>query len=88
MATESLPCIICERPLKSAMPGDYNHPSDGCAFTSYGHYGSTVFDPMDGTFLELNICDKCLTATARHILRVYKTTRADVVAAAFRPGQD
>lgn len=55
------PCIICGRDLESAMPGsDWNQPYAGTAFTSVGHYGSTVFDPMDGSFLEINVCDRCL----------------------------
>lgn len=32
----------------------------GTAFRIYGHYGSTVFDPMDGSSLEIVICDECL----------------------------
>ena len=40
--------------------GDINQPYGGLAFQSEGHYGSTVFDPMDGTYLEVNICDECL----------------------------
>jgi hypothetical protein len=39
---------------------DISQPYDGLAFQSQGHYGSTVFDPMDGTYLEINICDECL----------------------------
>jgi len=47
------------------MNDDSNQPYAGTTFISYGHYGSTVFDPMNGTtFLELNICDECLTALA------------------------
>jgi hypothetical protein len=37
-----------------------NHPIGGIEFTSYGHYGTTVFDPMDGTELSINICDTCM----------------------------
>lgn len=35
-------------------------PSGGVAFLSYGHYGSRTFDPMDGSFIELVICDSCI----------------------------
>jgi len=62
----NLPCIVCGRALENATggPGDEvmntNQPSEGLAFKSYGHYGGTVFDPMDGHFLEVNICDSCL----------------------------
>lgn len=60
MSTEALPCIVCGRALKNVWQDADNQPSDAVAFTSPGHYGSTVFDPMDGSFLEFNICDFCL----------------------------
>lgn len=64
-----VPCVICGKDLKAAGPGSYNQPSGGTAFTSRGHYGSTVFDPMPGwggpnVFLELNFCDECLSGLA------------------------
>lgn len=34
-------------------------PEGGVAFSSAGHYGSTEFDPMDGTRVEIVICDPC-----------------------------
>jgi hypothetical protein len=47
------------------MPGTRdNHPDDGCAAIVYGNYGSTVFDPLNGSYLELNICDGCLVGAA------------------------
>lgn len=54
-------CIVCDKPLKNFGYED-NQPDGGTAFQSHGHYGSTAFDPMDGTYLEINICDPCLTA--------------------------
>lgn len=54
-------CIVCRKDLKNLPTGEDNHPSDGVAFQSHGNYGSTVFDPMDGTYLEINICDPCLS---------------------------
>lgn len=58
-----LPCVACGKKLEHAMPEpltDDNQPYPGTTFHSYGHYGSTVFDPMDGTYLEINVCDECL----------------------------
>ena len=60
MSTEALSCITCGKKLRNVDANADNQPSDGTAFQSYGHYGSTVFDPMDGTYLEINICDPCL----------------------------
>lgn len=61
MSEESLPCIVCRGRLFNVCRDSENQPSEGTAFMTYGHYGSTVFDPMDGTALEINICDSCLT---------------------------
>jgi hypothetical protein len=56
------PCVLCGKPLKSAIAGpDGNLPLDATIFISHGNYGSTVFDPMDGSALIVNICDGCLS---------------------------
>lgn len=60
----TLDCIVCGKVLESAMPDDVpyggNQPSGGTAFQTHGHYGSTVFDPMNGFYLEITVCDACL----------------------------
>ena len=67
----TLPCIACGAELESAWPHgvekgeNVNQPYAGTAFTSHGHYGSTVWDPMDDRFLELNVCDPCLAAAGK-----------------------
>lgn len=53
-------CVLCDCELENLTP-DGNQPVKGTAFQSYGHYGSGMFDPMDGTYLEINICDYCLS---------------------------
>lgn len=60
MSQEGLPCVVCGKPLLNVFDDLDNQPSEGLAFSSHGHYGSTAFDPMDGQRLELNICDPCL----------------------------
>lgn len=60
-----LPCFTCGRLLKSVWPDsldDEQQADDACYFRSHGQYGSTVFDPYDSTYLEINICDDCLRA--------------------------
>lgn len=65
MSKTVIHCIICENKMTNA---DYMyedgkeeiHPDDGTVFRTYGHYGSTVFDPMDGSYAEICICNKCL----------------------------
>jgi hypothetical protein len=60
-----LPCIVCEKDLEDVYPSHPgNQPLHGTAFTTHGHYGSTVFDPMDGSYLDLSICDECLVNRA------------------------
>ena len=53
-------CVVCEKPLEN-IDHVLNQPSGGIEFVTEGHYGTTVFDPMDGSKLAVNICDPCLT---------------------------
>jgi hypothetical protein len=61
-----LACFKCGQALENAtrtsdgLAMNQNQPSEGLAFTSHGAYGGTVFDPMDGHYLLINICDLCL----------------------------
>lgn len=57
----TLPCIACGEVLEPAVGDDVNQPRKGLAFLTRGHYGSHVFDPMDDSYLEVNICDQCLS---------------------------
>lgn len=58
-------CFCCGRKLENIGNPGGNQPSKGLEFTSGGHYGCTVFDPMDSSFLALNICDPCLTEKSK-----------------------
>ena len=67
-------CIVCESEVENwdiAYPENSNavHPIGGTAFRTYGHYGSTVFDPMDASYLEIVVCDPCLKSRMN---RTYK----------------
>jgi hypothetical protein len=42
-------------------------PMGGLALNSVGHYGSTEFDPMDGTRIEVVVCDPCLIKAEKYI---------------------
>lgn len=58
-------CIICEVAVENwvdAYPDNSSvvHPLDGTVFRTYGNYGSTVFDPMDASYLEIVLCNSCL----------------------------
>jgi hypothetical protein len=56
-----VPCIVCGAVLREALPDhSENQPNDGVYAVISGNYGSTVFDPFDGTHLEIVVCDPCL----------------------------
>jgi hypothetical protein len=60
------PCIICGADLEPAMPDTVQQPSGGTAFTTRGHYGSTVFDPLNlPEQLSIVVCDECLVGSAQ-----------------------
>lgn len=63
-------CIMCSvelenwdvYPTKTVV-----HPIGGTVFRTYGNYGSGVFDPMDASYLEIVICNKCLKDRMEHV---------------------
>ena len=61
----AVPCLVCGRAMSNAFPGSRNQPDGGLAFVSYGHYGSTAFDPMTGDRLDISVCDPCVVSAAR-----------------------
>jgi hypothetical protein len=68
VARQPLPCIICgfqpEPCFKDADDEDRHQPFGATMFTTTGHYGSTVFDSINGDELSINVCDPCLKAAA------------------------
>lgn len=64
-------CIVCAAEVDNwdiAHPDkDVVHPIGGTVFRTYGHYGSTVFDPMDASYLDIVICDNCLKDRMEHV---------------------
>jgi hypothetical protein len=65
-----LPCIKCGTVLDPIYPdGQDSTPHAGTVFTTSGHYGSTIFDPMsERQRLEIVICDSCISELARQRL--------------------
>lgn len=76
---QELTCLICDRELDSIMEPSHNHeihtPYNGTIFTSYGHYGSTIFDEMGDTQLSLTICDPCIVEKIKNISISKKETK-------------
>lgn len=78
-------CFKCERPLINVSE-KYNQPMSGLEFITYGHYGSSFFDPMDGSQISINICDDCLNANKEKIIRVIRRNHpADVDYIEYKP---
>lgn len=61
-------CMVCGKELNNL---DYEmrstgkrvevHPMGGLHFRTYGHYGSSIFDPIGtGEYLDIAICDLCI----------------------------
>lgn len=55
-----LPCFVCGKELENVVDDVVNQPHEADCFHTYGVYGSTDFDPMNGEFLEINICTDCM----------------------------
>jgi hypothetical protein len=60
-------CIVCKTALENLEYEQRNgrkievHPMLGLHFTSSGHYGSTIFDPISSEEqLDVAICDRCI----------------------------
>lgn len=74
-----IPCFKCgyvAEPVDKKFP---EQPYGATAFTSGGHYGSTVYDPMSQfRHLRIIICDKCLLDHRTEVQEVFVTPRASV----------
>lgn len=58
---KTIPCLVCDKELTNwDWSDEHIQPLSGLHFKSYGHYGSAVFDPMDGSSLDIAVCDECL----------------------------
>ena len=90
-------CFCCDKVMSNweyeGRPGNGGtsyirvHPMGGLHFETYGHYGSRVFDPMDGkgTKLDIAICDECIIAGVK---KVYGTGRNDVHEVAMEENEE
>lgn len=79
----ALPCFVCGQELDLAVPLretelPHNQPSGGLALETRGHYGSTVFDPMQaGRTLEIAVCDGCMVGRWARTRQVKRTPRTE-----------
>jgi hypothetical protein len=72
-------CLVCDKKVYTSAPyGTFNSwpmAYDSVVFHSIGNYGSTVYDADGGEYLQMVICDECLTKRAKRVRRV--KTRMD-----------
>lgn len=73
-----IPCFKCGYVPESVDRGHWpEQPYEATIFTSGGHYGSTVYDPMSQyRHLRIIICDKCLLEHKAEVQEVFVTPRA------------
>lgn len=64
---QSIHCLCCREKLANMQElRNGVQPSGGLAFHTTGHYGSMLFDPIDGSSIHIAICDPCVeTAIGR-----------------------
>lgn len=61
-------CFKCDKTLERAFKDEDTQPWGATSFFSHGQYGSTVFDPMDESYLGVYICDECLVDNAQKVV--------------------
>ena len=68
MTKQILNCFKCSKELENF---DWSrsavHPNGGLHFITHGHYGSRVFDSMNGTILNIVLCDECVIGAIEHV---------------------
>jgi hypothetical protein len=77
---DKINCIACGKKLDNMQYKMSNgkplvevHPMNGLHFRTYGHYGSTIFDPMGtGEYLDVAICDVCIMKNLDNIRGIGK----------------
>ena len=74
---DPVPCIVCGTQLETVFDPSQNQPHKGTVFMTNGHYGSTFFDPMDGSSLEIVVCDECCKKAVEQKRMVYRNGRYD-----------
>ena len=60
-------CLVCGKRLPH-VAWEAAQPVNGTVFTTEGHYGSGVFDPMNGDQLSVAVCDGCLVERQDRVL--------------------
>lgn len=75
------PCIVCgTQPEPAFSHKPTMQPWGATMFSTGGHYGSTVFDPMSRyRRLYITVCDDCLKRNKDRVRLVIETPRASMI---------
>lgn len=82
---KTVECILCQCELEN-MLSDGVQPMGGTAFATNGHYGSGVFDPMNGSIMTVVICDACLNE--RSVLKQTYPVVEETIAVRYLPAMN
>lgn len=78
--SETVTCIVCKEQLENiTYEGAENNvqPVNGLHFETYGHYGSTIFDPVIAPLrLDIVVCDDCVM---KNLECVHGTGKAELL---------
>jgi hypothetical protein len=80
----AMPCFKCGKTLLNVWY-EGNQPQEGVNFTTCGHYGTKVFDPMDGTELHISICDDCLKENSDKVVHATPIQSAFIQKYNYKP---
>lgn len=96
LMTKILSCLVCDKDLHPSVTSqdpdtpviDAVPPLDGLVFIARGNYGSSIFDPVgDGqnaSYLEINICDDCVTEKHKNVREVRLNHHVDTHSEEFK----
>ena len=73
------PCFKCGYVAEPVDQIHVDQPYGATIFTSHGHYGSTIYDPMSNyRHLRIIICDSCLLQHHAKVREVFVSPRASI----------
>lgn len=76
-AHDIVQCVRCGVAMDNVLENGFQ-PMNGLAFSTRGHYGSDFFDPMDGSRIEICVCDDCLRVVSKSGSMWHYPARSDL----------
>jgi hypothetical protein len=90
------PCICCGKEITQSSgmdefmnPDEFaSQPYEATVFYTYGHYGSTFWDPMNGDQCVINACDDCLRKYPDRVRYIRKIREHPTKWVEFNPDEE